>query len=167
MRARVAWLSLWLAFGCASLAGSHGSKLSAADVFGSPIQCTVSDPDTRLANGAVVIQSGETLCVDLKPSGQTVAIEALASTVGPTTLIVRMTSDPSTSSVFLSLYNPFPKPLKYQAGMNLPGEDSFHATSSCPVAAGGGGAEHWPHRIEQLILTDFRLLEADDKMACD
>ena len=41
-------------------------------------------------------------------------------------------------------------------------------TSTCPVLAGQGGYEMWPHRIGQLALTDFRLIAGDSQeMLCD
>jgi hypothetical protein len=84
--------------------------------------------------------------------------------------VFRFWNEPGTNDVFLSINNPFSQNVKYRAGMLLPGELRYRYTSSCPVLSGSenpdrGTLEHWPHPIEVLVLTEFRLVADGTKEA--
>jgi hypothetical protein len=65
----------------------------------------------------------------------------------------------------LSVKNPFSKLIKFHLDMiDFAGE--AHQTSSCPVIAGGGVFEMWPHAIPELVVSNLRSLEDTEKMTC-
>lgn len=41
-----------------------------------------------------------------------------------------------------------------------------HYTSSCPVMAGSGVFESWPHNIPKLSIENFRVVSGDGEMVC-
>ena len=65
----------------------------------------------------------------------------------------------------LSVQNPFEQPIKYHINM-VDFSGNFHQTSSCPVMAGGGAFESWPHPIPQLVVSNFRFLGDDQGFTC-
>lgn len=65
----------------------------------------------------------------------------------------------------LSVQNPFDQPIKYSINM-VDYSGNFHKTSSCPVMAGGGAFESWPHPIPQIVISDFRFLEDGQGFTC-
>ena len=70
--------------------------------------------------------------------------------------------------MFLAIYNPFSRSLKYRAGVVLPGEVQPRDTSSCPVAGDYRQTRgHWPHPVDEILLTDFRLLADGAALTCE
>ena len=65
----------------------------------------------------------------------------------------------------LSVQNPFEQPIKYHINM-VDYSGNFHQTSSCPVMAGGGAFESWPHPIPQLVVSNFHFLGEDQGFSC-
>ncbi len=43
----------------------------------------------------------------------------------------------------------------------------FFATSSCPVPAGMGSFEIWGEPLVQLLLEEFRFIDASDGFVCE
>lgn len=70
--------------------------------------------------------------------------------------------------MFLPIRNPYPRYLKYRAGEVLPGEVRPRDTKSCPVLSDYRPTiEHWPHLVDEILLTDFRLLPEGTALACE
>ena len=73
------------------------------------------------------------------------------------------------TSMFLTVHNPFSRPLRYNLAMTPLEQQSkgLYKTSSCPVMAEGQVFEHWPYPIFQLIVSNMHFLKkSDDIMAC-
>jgi hypothetical protein len=59
--------------------------------------------------------------------------------------------------------------VKFDALIWLPTRNGVQVTrtSMCPVFAGTGGYEFWPQPIIMIALTNFRVIEAGDTVACN
>lgn len=68
--------------------------------------------------------------------------------------------------MMLSVKNPFSSFIKFSLNM-IDFRGQPHQTSSCPVAAGGGVYEMWPHAIPELMVSNIRVLSETDSMACE
>ena len=103
----------------------------------------------------------------LEVAGSTVIPTAVVSAADPADLLYLRFGRES-HGVFLKIQNPLSAPLKYQARMRLPGESDLRTTTSCPIRPGGSVFESWPHDIDELVLSDFRLLpDSDGSMVCN
>ncbi|MBN1608174.1 MAG: hypothetical protein JW940_16190 [Polyangiaceae bacterium] len=174
-----------VAAGCASSSGRAGSssadsrsepagasaehdKASLEGIFGGAVHCEVTDQAARIAGGLVALRSGHTVCVELDASGGALRVQTLAAAPGSSTLVVRLAVDADGENTLMTLHNPFAQPIKYRAGMKVPGQQDILATSTCPIIAGGAAFEHWPHAMDGVVLADFRLLESGvDRMVCE
>lgn len=68
-------------------------------------------------------------------------------------------------AMMLQIRNPFDKPLRYEAGMNV-GREQIEPTSSCPVPAGIFAIETWPHPIVALYIRDLRFVPEGGDLSC-
>ncbi len=59
----------------------------------------------------------------------------------------------------LMVKNPFDRPLKYHAGMQVIDNEGLLKTTTCAVRPGLTTGESWPHPIVELQLFDFRFLD--------
>ncbi|GAB3103506.1 hypothetical protein G8770_19700 [Aestuariicella hydrocarbonica] len=69
------------------------------------------------------------------------------------------------SGMMLSASNTLDQIVKYDIYM-IDYNGNKHYTSSCPMMAGAGVFESWPHNIPQLSIENFRVLAASDELAC-
>ena len=65
----------------------------------------------------------------------------------------------------LKISNPYTKPLKYSASMNLLGEQGMYKTSTCPVFPEKATYESWPHPILRIVMENFHFVESNS-MEC-
>jgi hypothetical protein len=133
------------------------------------MQIDAAQPITR--KGQVSIFSGETIFVEAEIDGdQLTILRAVETNDHPErTLTFQLSQEAGSPATMLVVTNPFPRMVKYHAGMMLPASDKLLKTSSCPVMSNGRMAfESWPNAIVQLVLFDFRLLsENTAEMACE
>ncbi len=129
--------------------------------------CTLAPAD-RLGDGVVFIVPGEVVCVRLESDGSVAKPVELVATEDIGDILVLQSSLIEGAGTFLSVHNPFGSSLKYRAGLLVPGEQQFRATSSCTVLSKRFSMEHWPYAVAALALTDFQVLpEGDDSMVCE
>lgn len=64
-------------------------------------------------------------------------------------------------NLVLATKNPFPKDLKFRALPRIKGRKDYFETSIVPVKAGLFSFELWQDAIEELVLFDFKLIDAD------
>lgn len=162
-------LALVLAAGCAATPAVSGPQGTAANAGIKAVQAGVpfceSGHGGALADGIVAIHPGETICLEMRADGSAmVATRVVDSPIDAATTIV-LRSWREGNDVFLTVHNPFPKDIKYRAGMLLPGEARHRKTSSCPVLSRRMSLEHWPHPIDEILMTDFHF--APDGAMCD
>ena len=81
------------------------------------------------------------------------------------TIVFNFTQTEGKVDMMLSVKNPFPKRMKFHLDM-VDFNGNLHNTSSCPVIAGGGVYELWPHAIPELLVSNIRALEESDTMNC-
>jgi hypothetical protein len=164
-RGYVFCLLLILSAACAAAPESAGERAAIASAEGGPLACGPAREEA-LADGVVRIRPGQALCVKLEVSGSTVTPVAVVSGDPADNLFLNCWQD--SSGVVLNVQNPLTATLKYRAGMRLPGETGYRRTSSCSVPSDRSVMEHWPHDIDELALTDFRVLpDSDESMVCD
>jgi hypothetical protein len=70
------------------------------------------------------------------------------------------------AGMFLSVDNPFSRPLRYHLAITPLGKQGLFKTSSCPVLPQKGSFEHWPYPLFQLAVADMRFLNKGDDMSC-
>ncbi|WP_255992193.1 hypothetical protein [Chitinolyticbacter albus] len=111
-------------------------------------------------------------------AGQTVYVEATVVDGQLTNLVaVEAASDPGKTitakfeqfdgkRMMLTVSNPFPKLLKFNMGIMPLDKEELYKTSSCPVIPGGQAVEMWPYPIFQVVLSNGRLLQESDTVAC-
>lgn len=68
--------------------------------------------------------------------------------------------------MMLSVQNTYELPVKYRLVFMPPDSENLFKTSSCPVGAGMGAFEHWPHPIFQLMVIEVWEMEGDSSMVC-
>jgi hypothetical protein len=85
------------------------------------------------------------------------------------TLTLELKQDEDGAGMRLVAKSTLGRIVKFDATMYVPtanGLQSGH-TSTCPVIAGGGAYEMWPHPISMLLLTNFRVLPKETpNLAC-
>ena len=121
-------------------------------------------------DGVVSILSGETIYFEAVPHGSTLAGLRFVSAVAIPERTLTFKFEQSLGiGLVLTVTNPFSEPFKYSAGIHRPGYEEFHRTSIRPVMRGARSWEHWPEPLVQLVLFDFRLVDANDQeaMVCD
>ena len=119
--------------------------------------------------GRVNILAGETLTIGGEETdGKLTGLRYLGGKPAkdPENTLVFKLEHPG-GTAMLSVTNHFAKPVKYRAAMQPGGKSVFYETSSCPVAAGLGAFESWPHPIVQLVLMDFRFLDPGGRSVCE
>ncbi|AKS41152.1 hypothetical protein [Wenzhouxiangella marina] len=67
--------------------------------------------------------------------------------------------------IMMSIQSQLPQTVKFDLYM-VDAQGKRHYTSSCPVMAGGGLYEMWPHPIPRIIVTNLRVLEDGESMVC-
>ena len=150
----------------AACAGTPSGSPPPSD-FESETQCSRPGEGLVLEDGVVFMRPGAVACLELAPQESGLNIVGIAAAPGPSVAVFRSWTETSSPDVYVSIRNPFDQHLKYRAGMQLPGEEGFRATSSCPVMPGGASFEHWPHSIDALAFTGFILLEDSDGLVCN
>lgn len=123
-------------------------------------------PVPYVFNDAVSVYPGEKFAFtgEVK-EGRLVDLRHVALDAPGPKLVVDFTS--SDSAANLAVDNSFDVILKYRAGMVVTGDSRPRGTSSCPVVAGGGAYEMWPHGIDVLLLDSFRVLPPSGQAVCD
>jgi hypothetical protein len=120
-----------------------------------------------LANGAITIRPGETVCFTVRAEGNSIApSEVVASDSPDSTVVLSFWLDPTTSDAVLTIYNPLGEFLIYRAHMLLPGATQLEYTSSCPVLSKRMGIEHWPYPIAELTLSSFETAPDSATITC-
>jgi hypothetical protein len=134
-----------------------------------PPECGAPRADT-LEDGLVVIRPGETICVAVTSWKDVVTpvrvVSSTATDGAARPIILRSWRDGS--DVYLTIRNPYARYLKYRAAVVLPGEVRPRDTKTCAVLTDYRPTlEHWPHAIDEILLTDFRLLPEGAALACE
>lgn len=168
MKPSLVWLLVVAASaGCASSPPmtTATAATAAIDAVRGGVPACEPGHERALVNGVVAIHPGETICLGMKKDATGIIPLAVvdSGTAASSVVVVRFWLEGDQS--FLSVHNPFPSNIKYRAGMLLAGENRPRATSSCPVLSRRMSLEHWPHRIAELLLTDFRFAPQDAR--CD
>jgi hypothetical protein len=131
-----------------------------------PAECGPAQDDT-LEGGLVVVRPGETICIAATSLGNTVALARVVDTSEGATQTIMLRSWREGNGVFLTVRNPFSRYLAYRAGVVLPGEVRPRDTKTCPALSDYRPTiEHWPHPVDEILLTDFRLLAAGADPVC-
>jgi hypothetical protein len=97
--------------------------------------------------------------------GKLAVAPASAATPKDEVLVLELSSEDS--STMLVVQNGTPLIIKYGAKFQAPGRKEWYPTSICPVHAGISGIEQWPHAIQVMRLSDFRVLPKDASLICD
>ena len=161
--------AILLAYGCAS-APAPEIQRPAPDVrtTGTPnaaTSCNVGRP-AALTNGAITIRPGETLCVELQSRGDSVVPVELLESASPDALVLTLKQDQASQGATLTLQNPFPVLLSYQAAIRIPSRSDTHHTSTCPVLSHRLGIEMWPQQIEEVTLSGFKRVPEGATLVC-
>lgn len=125
-------------------------------------------PPPAQSNGVVTILPGETVYM----SGDFVGGKLILPVVGferpeGEHLAFTFEQQEGEPSMMLSVKNTYDQRIKYRALMMGPESEDLYKTSSCPVIAGGGAYEMWPHPIFQLMILEARTMDESDSMVCE
>ncbi len=115
----------------------------------------------------IAVVAGQNIYVEAEIEGDRLTnYRVVEQIVNPKTTITAKFEQMEDGGMMLTLHNPFNKTLKFNMGiMPLDAED-LYKTSSCPVIAGGNSFEMWPYPIFQLVLSNGRLMEPSNSVAC-
>ena len=120
---------------------------------------------TPLQGGGVTVKADSVVYAELTiTDGKIVAVTPVDRIMTPEKTVTFEFSE-TENGTMLSVKNPFDQPIKYHINM-VDYSGNFHKTSSCPVMAGGGAFESWPHPIPQLVVSNFRFLESEQGFSC-
>ncbi|MHA6205400.1 hypothetical protein ACXU4B_13320 [Dyella soli] len=123
--------------------------------------------EDALTDGVIRIRPGETLCVSLDATGDSVTPKAIVPAGDPASLLVlRFWQEPGSSQMFLSVHSPLADDLRYKAFMVRSGSLRQEYTSSCPVLSHRFGIENWPFAISELRITGLVALRGARHMEC-
>ena len=121
-------------------------------------------------HGLISIVPGETIYIEAVPRDSALTeLRYVPAMENPDrTMTIRLEQDAEVGTI-LTVSNPFPKPLKYRAGIHRLGYEEFHNTSICPIPQGLKSYEHWPEPLIHILLVDFRFVDENDQneMVCD
>lgn len=120
----------------------------------------------KFEDGKVTLTPGQVICLRLSSVDGKVKFTQAASDAPKNEVIVAEMSSEGESTM-LVVHNGTPKVIKYRAQMRPSGQKKWYPTSICPVQAGLMSFEQWPHGIETMELSDFRVLAQDANMVCD
>ena len=154
----------------ALLAGATGEP-SVEQIFKKiatdPIPACTTGHAAALTGGTLTIKPGEIICASVEARGNSIVPVAVASAYKPeTTLVIKFWREPNSGDMYLVVFNPFGGYLQYQAAMRLPGNLLPQHTSTCPVLSHRRGIERWPQPVEELVLSDFKLLAESESVSC-
>jgi len=120
---------------------------------------------TPLQGGGVTVKANNVAYAELTiTDGKIVAVTPVDAIMNPEKTVTFEFSE-TENGTMLSVKNPFDQPIKYHINM-VDYSGNFHKTSSCPVMAGGGAFESWPHPIPQLVVSNFRFLSDGQGFSC-
>ena len=163
------WVVVWLALSACVASPPERIDPPTRPTRNEPPECGPAQEDT-LADGLVVIRPGESVCIAATSWGDVVTLVRVvtsAETEGAARPII-LRSWRDGSDVYLTIRNPYPRYLKYRAGVVLPGEVRPRDTKTCPALSDYRPTlEHWPQLIDEILLTDFRLLPEGAALACE
>jgi hypothetical protein len=129
-----------------------------------PPECDPAHDDT-LVDGLVVIRPGETLCIAVTAMGDVVVPARVVSTSEGSIMLRSWREGPD---VFLTIRSPFSRRLKYRAGIVLAGEVRPREAKTCPALSDYRPTlEQWPRLVDEILLTDFRLLPEGASVVCE
>ena len=121
---------------------------------------------TAYQGGTLTIEPGQVLCLRVSMTGGKLSVSpASADTPKDEVLVLDLSSEGS--STMLVVENGTPLIIKYSAKFQVPDRKQWYPTSICPVHAGISGIEQWPHAIQVMRLSDFRVLPKDAELTCD
>jgi hypothetical protein len=170
-RWRRPWVVVW--FGLSACVASPPERIEPPTptpaARATPPECGPAQPDT-LADGLVVIRPGESICIAATSWGDVVTpvrVVTSAETEGAARPII-LRSWRDGADVYLTIRSPYPRYLKYRAGVVLSGEVRPRDTKTCPVLTDYRPTiEQWPQLVDEILLTDFRLLPEGAALACE
>jgi hypothetical protein len=117
--------------------------------------------------GGVSVYAGHEVLIEADiEKGQLVNLRRVEETTDPSRTISSRLEQDEDGSMMLITRNPFDKPLRIRMGMMPMGHEGLVRTSSCPVRGGSSTYEMWPFPIFQVYLSELRLLEEGENMAC-
>jgi len=96
--------------------------------------------------------------------GNRVADVSTASNMETATLTFSMTGMDE-GGIMMSVKSQLSRKVKFDLYM-VDYRGTHHYTSSCPVIAGGGVFEIWPHDIPEIVVKNIRVLDDSDSMGC-
>lgn len=153
------------------------------EIFDGMPDCAASDPAAIVAPGVASIEPGQTLCLSFELDGG-YFVPQVARELAAGVVVLSFSSSAEAEaeteaekaganagagegSAQLTVFNPFRGMLKYRAGIRVPGDPNYYATSSCPVMGGGFGSELWPHPVDEILVAQFHVLPEGGALVCE
>jgi len=154
----------------ALLAGTAGAP-SVEQVFKKiatdPVPSCEAGHAEALTSGILTIKPDQIICTSVESRGDSIVPVAVVSAYKPeTTLVIKFWREPNSGDMYLVVFNPLGGFLQYQAAMRLPGSLLPQHTSTCPVLSHRRGIERWPQPVEELVLSNFKLLPESESVSC-
>lgn len=152
---------------CRLTACQHGLHVALKQQDGTLFEKTYDVFPAVVQEAGILVVAGQTVYVEADvEDGRLVNLGAVEAVAHPEKTITAHLEQSADGGMLLTLRNPFGSALRFRMGMMPLGSDALHATSSCPVIAGGGSYEMWPYPIFQVLLAEGRLLRGGDDMSC-
>ncbi|HWA78544.1 MAG TPA: hypothetical protein VG937_39685 [Polyangiaceae bacterium] len=115
-------------------------------------------PTQQTGSQAVSIHEGEALCIEAKPGTRWIQLEKFAAKGDAQNLSIRMQRDDDGTA--LSVHNPFDQALTFDALVTLENGERY-PSSTCPARPHETHTEHWEERLDQVVLSNFTVREAN------
>ena len=136
---------------------------------------TATEGNPYVHDGSVVLYPGDAVVVDFAADGSmadmphfsrlsNAPVDVAAPLEGRAIVSLDFSQRDDQPDMNLVLKSGLAFALKYDAYMFVPTRDGVRSgyTSSCTLAPGLTGYEHWPHAIVMIVLTNFRVAPAGD-----
>ena len=134
-----------------------------ADLLGEAPTCSA---DVQIRGPVVSIFPGQTVCLSFELESGYLVPHATPEPYADS-VVLRRHESAGGAEPRMAVFNPFALPIKYRAGMRVPDEPRYLATSSFSVIPGGVSSELWWHEIEEIVVANFHFLEDPEAMICN
>ena len=131
-----------------------------------PLKTPTCSADVQIRGPVVSIFPGQTVCLSFELESGYLVPHATPEPYADS-VVLRRHESAGGAEPRMAVFNPFALPIKYRAGMRVPDEPRYLATSSCSVIPGGVSSELWWHEIEEIVVANFHFLEDPEAMICN
>ncbi len=117
------------------------------------------------ADHSISLLAGEKLYITGELNDSSIINLSEASSEDENAISFELTQNEDDLGMLLVVKNPYDFAIKLKIDM-VDFAGNLHPTSSCPIVAGGGTFEMWPHPIPELIISEIHQYDETESLQC-